>query len=128
MPHFIFWKPLQCSRLKIFTRVNDDCAADRVSKPLFLLERREIPYNCLPSFLDFILSTAEVFLLIFLFPTGVSVDRQVWQGGASGGAVRHPIRGTLVDDPVPRKVNSTSPRVCMDPINKWNDMRYIVRL
>ena len=49
---------------------------------------------------------ADVFLLIFFLPSGVSVERHVWHGSCSGGAVRHEMLGTLPEVPVPKKIRS----------------------
>jgi len=49
---------------------------------------------------------ADVFLLIFFLPSGVSVERHVRHGSCSGGAVRHEMLGTLLEVPVPKKIKS----------------------
>lgn len=45
---------------------------------------------------------ADVFLLMFFLPSGVSVERHVRHGSCSGGAVKHEILGTLPEVPVPK--------------------------
>jgi hypothetical protein len=45
---------------------------------------------------------------MFLFPSGVSVERQVLQGSLLGGAVKQSKYGNEDDVPVPRKMNSIS--------------------
>ena len=49
---------------------------------------------------------ADVFLLIFFLPSGVSVERHVQHGSCSDGAVKHEILGTLPEVPVPKKIRS----------------------
>lgn len=44
---------------------------------------------------------------MFFFPSGASVERQVLQGFAPGGAVRQSTCGKQDDVPVPRKISST---------------------
>jgi hypothetical protein len=55
---------------------------------------------------------ADVFLLLFFLPSGFNVERHVWHGSTSGGAVRHETFGTLPDVPVPKKVRSNSEVDC----------------
>lgn len=62
----------------------------------------------LPSF-AFILTTADVFLLILFFPSGVRVDRHVLHFRPSGGDVKQSTCGRLDEVPVPRKISSTGP-------------------
>lgn len=50
---------------------------------------------------------ADVFLLMFLLPSGVSVERHVRHGSFSGGAVKHEMLGTLPEVPVPMKIRSS---------------------
>lgn len=66
-------------------------------------------HHFLPS-LPSIRTTPEVFLLMFFFPSGVSVERQVRHGSLSesGGAVKQSRWGSEDDVPVPRKMNSIS--------------------
>lgn len=53
-------------------------------------------------------TTADVFRLMFFFPSGVSVERQVIQGSLLGGAVKQFKDGIEDDVPVPRKMSSIS--------------------
>lgn len=62
-------------------------------------------HRCFPSF-PLIRRAAEVFLLMFFFPSGVSVERHVRHGRSSGPAVKHSICGRLDEVPVPRKMTS----------------------
>lgn len=62
-------------------------------------------HNVLPS-LPSILSTADVLRLIFFFPSGRNVERHVWQGSLSGGAVKQSRWGRLDDVPVPKNMIS----------------------
>jgi hypothetical protein len=66
-----------------------------------------LEYRLFPSFPG-TRRIAEVFRRTFLFPSGVSVDRQVRHGGVSGGAVRQDTFGTLPEVPVPRNITSMS--------------------
>lgn len=50
--------------------------------------------------------TADVFLLMFFFPSGFRVERHVLQGGSLSGAVRQDTLGKLPDVPVPKKMKS----------------------
>lgn len=45
---------------------------------------------------------------MFLFPSGVSVERHVLQGSLLGGAVKQWMFGIEDDVPVPRKMSSIS--------------------
>jgi hypothetical protein len=65
-------------------------------------------HTSLPSVFAFILTAADVFLRMFFFPEGQSVEVHVGHGSAPGGAVRQSMSGRLEDAPVPRKMNSTS--------------------
>lgn len=51
---------------------------------------------------------ADVFLRMFLLPSGVNVERHVWHGSISGGAVKHERFGTLPEVPVPKKISSNA--------------------
>jgi len=62
-------------------------------------------YTFLPSALS-AQTIAEVFLLMFFLPSGVSVERHVRHGSASSGAVRHEMLGMLPELPVPKKISS----------------------
>ena len=70
-------------------------------------EPKPAAYTCFPLTLS-TRTTAEVFLLMFFLPSGVSVERHVWHCSASGGAVRHDTLGTLPEVPVPKKIKSTA--------------------
>lgn len=45
--------------------------------------------------------------LMFFFPSGVSVERQVRHGFELGGAVKQSTCGIVDDVPVPKKISST---------------------
>jgi hypothetical protein len=62
-------------------------------------------YLFFPSFPS-IHTTADVFRLIFFFPSGLRVERHVLQGDSLSGAVRQDTLGKLPDVPVPKKMNS----------------------
>lgn len=53
-------------------------------------------------------TTADVLRLMFFFPSGVSVERQVLQGSLLGGEVKQSKDGIEDDVPVPRKMSSIS--------------------
>jgi len=65
----------------------------------------KITHLSFPSFSP-IRKTTDVLRLMFFFPSGWSVERQVRQGSLSDGAVKQSMLGTLLEVPVPRNMSS----------------------
>jgi hypothetical protein len=108
----ILGKPFECGSLEVLSRIDKNCPEKmKINDNQPLMETMSEPKLATYTFFPPTPSTrtiADVFLLMFFLPSGVSVERHVWHGSSSGGAVRHEMFGTLPEVPVPKKIRSNA--------------------
>ena len=105
-------KPFKRGSLEILSRIDKNCPETMKindnQPPDRSDGRAKFPtYTFFPS-VPSTRTMADVFLLIFFLPSGVSVERHVRHGSCSGGAVRHEMLGRLLEVPVPKKIRSNT--------------------
>lgn len=108
-PQTILGKPFHCGSLEVLANIDDNRpVAQYASQSVDVLRKDDLATHHFRPSLPSMRARAEVFLLMFFFPSGLSVDRQVRHGLRSGGAVKQSRWGSEDDVPVPRKMNSMS--------------------
>lgn len=105
----IFWKPFYRGGLEVLAHVYYQRPVLNIVTIIRLTNAQQRNTRVFfPSFPAVTRTTADVFRLMFFFPSGVSVERQVLQGSLLGGAVKQSKDGIEDDVPVPRKMSSIS--------------------